>query len=344
MIRESPNKHRMTSRRNGRHSLRAALTACALALIATGHAGPSYAQSERWPSKPIRIVVPYPPSGPTDTTARVIAPRMSEALGRQIVIDNRSGANTLIGTEMVAKAPPDGHTLLMVTSTISINPSTYKKLPYDTLRDLLPVTMVVSTPFMLIVHPSLPVKTPVDLFRLAKARPGHLLYPSSGVGSANHLAIALLSRMAGVETTHVPYKGTAQWMTDIVAGQMHFAMTNPIASLPLAKVNKVRLLATSGSRRLQLMPEVPTIAETAIPGYEAGNWHGMFAPAGTPQEIVNRLHAEVAKALAAPDIEARFVESGAHVGGTSPERFSAFFRSEVAKWAKAVKVAGVTTE
>ncbi len=302
------------------------------------------ARAQSWPTKPIRMVVPYPPSGPTDTTARLITPRMMESLGRQIIIDNRSGANTLIGTEAVTKAAADGYTLLMVTSTISINPSMYRKLPYDTVRDLVPVTVVISTPFTVITHPSLPVRTPQELIRLAKSQPGQLLHPSSGVGSSSHLAIVLLNRTAGIETTHIPYKGTAQWQTDLMAGQLHFALTNPVGSLPLARAGKVRLIATTGAKRLPMMPDVPTLGESAVRGYEAGNWHAMFAPAATPREIVVRLHAEVAKALAVPEIASRFTESGAHVMGMPPDEFAAFFRSELAKWAKAVKLAGVTAE
>jgi tripartite-type tricarboxylate transporter receptor subunit TctC len=196
----------------------------------------------------------------------------------------------------------------------------------------------------MIAHPSLPVRTPADLIKLAKARPGQLLYPSSGIGSANHLAIALLSRMAEIETTHVPYKGTAQWQTDLLAGQVHFALTNPVGSLPLARAGKVRLLATTGNTRLRMMPEVPTVSESAVRGYEAGNWHALFAPAGTPPEIVKRLHAEVVKTLGVADIESKFTEGGAHIGGMTPDEFAVFFRGEVAKWAKAVKLAGVTAE
>lgn len=305
---------------------------------------PAYAQSDRYPSKPIRMIVAYPAGGPTDTTARLITPRMSEALGRQIVIENRGGAATLIGTEIVARAPPDGHTLLMVTSTIAINPSTYKKLPYDTMRDLLPVTVVISTPFTLITHPSLPARTPQELVRLAKAQPGQLLYPSSGIGSSSHLAIVLLSRLAGMDTTHVPYKGTAQWQTDIIAGQLHFALTNPVGSLPLARSGKVRLLATTGTKRLSMMPDVPTVSESIVRDYEAGNWHAMFAPGGTPREIVNRLHGEVVKALAVPDIASKFVDGGAQIIGMTPDEFAKFFRAEVEKWSRAVKLAGVKVE
>ena len=316
--------------------------AVAVALACPVGGGPAHAQG--YPVKPIRIVVPYPAGGPADTTARLIAPRMTEGLGRQVIIDNRSGANTLVGTEHVAKSAPDGYTLLLVTSTISINPSTYRKLPYDTARDLVPVTVVITTPFTLIAHPALPVKSAADLVRLAKARPGQLLYPSSGVGSSNHLAIALLNLATGMETTHIPYKGTAQWFTDLIAGQVQFALTNPLASLPLARPGKIRMLATTGSKRLDILPDLPTLSETVARGYEAGNWHAMFAAAGTPREIVARLHAEVAKALAVPEVAAKFTDSGAHAVGMPPDEFAAFFRNEMAKWAKAVKVAGVTVE
>ncbi len=314
---------------------------CASLSVATELA---LAQSPRYPSKPIRIIVPYPPGGPIDTTTRLITPRMSDALGRPLIIENRSGANTLIGTDLVAKSAPDGHTLLMVTSTISINPSTYKKLPYDTLNDLIPLSVVISTPFTLNTHPSLPVKNAAELVKLARARPGHLLYPSSGVGSSNHLAIALMSRMAGVDTTHIPYKGTAQWLTDLVAGQVHFALTSPLAALPLARAGKTKLLATSGAKRLQIIPDVPTISESAVRGFEAGNWHAMFAPAGTPREVITRLHAEIMRSLAAPETQSKFVESGAQTIGMAPDEFAVYFRSEIAKWAKAVKLAGVTAE
>ena len=305
---------------------------------------PTRAQPEPWPAKPIRLIVPYPAGGPTDITARLITPRMSEVFGRPIVIENRGGAATLIGTEIVARAPPDGHTLLLVTSTISINPSTYKQLPYDTMRDLVPVTVVISTPFTMITHPTVPARTPQALVKLAKAQPGHLLHPSSGIGSSSHLAIALLARETGIEVTHVPYKGTAQWQADLMAGHLHFALTNPVGSLPLAKGGKVRLLATTGAQRLAIMPDVPTVAETIARGYEAGNWHALFAPAGTPREIVERLHGEVMKSLAVPAIRQKFLDGGAHVSGMPPDAFAKFFRSEVEKWARAVKVAGVKIE
>jgi len=300
--------------------------------------------ASRFPQTAIRVIVPYPASGPVDLTTRTIAPRMSEALGQPFVIDNRPGGSTIIGTELVARAPADGHTLLMVTSTISINPSVQKKLPYDTVRDLVPVTLVVSTPFSLVTHPALPVRTTAELVKLAKARPGQLMYPSSGIGSANHLAVALLSLTAGIETTHVPYKGTAQGLTDLLAGHVQFALNNPLGTLPQVKQGKLRLLAITGRKRLAVVPEVPTVAESGVPGYEAGNWHAMFAPGGTPADVVARLRTEVVAALAVPDVKAQFTNGGAELGGMTPEAFGLYLKGEIAKWAKAVKVAGVQPE
>lgn len=296
-----------------------------------------------FPIKPIRVIVPYPAGGPTDTTARVIAPHMSEALGQQLVIDNRPGASTILGTEMVAKAPPDGHTLLMVTSTISMNPSVFTKLPYDVRRDLAPVTQVISTPFALLVHPSLPVRNTEQFITLAKSRPGQLNHPSSGVGSANHLAIVLFTRMTSIDVVHVPYKGTAQGIAALVSGEMQFSFNNPIAGVPLMRANKIRMLATTGTARLAILPDVPVISE-AVPGYEAGNWHAMFATGGTPKDVVARLQAEVARTLAVPGVRKRFLDLGAELGGSSPEAFTAFFRSEIDKWAKTVSAAGIQPE
>jgi tripartite-type tricarboxylate transporter receptor subunit TctC len=319
-------------------SVAAALTLVAICQAAQAQSG------VKFPSKTIRIVVPYPASGPTDLTARTIAPHLSQVLGQSIIMDNRAGGSTIIGTELVAKAPPDGHTLLLVTSTVSINPSVFRKLPYDTVRDLAPVTMVISTPFSLVTHPSLPVRTAGDLIKLAKSRPGQLNYPSSGIGSANHLAVALFSLVAGIETVHVPYKGTAQGLTDLLAGHVQFAMNNPLGTLPHARQGKLKLLAMTGKKRLAVAPDVPTVAESGLPGYEAGNWHGMFAPGGTPREIVARLNAEVVAALALPDVKARFSDGGAELGGMTPDEFAAYLKGEIAKWGKAVKVAGVQPE
>ena len=307
---------------------------------------PTVAQAQsaaRFPVKAIRVVVPYPAGGPTDMTARSISPRMIEALGQQLMIDNRAGASTIIGTEIVARAPPDGHTLLLVTSTISMNPSVFRKLPYDVERDLVPVTQVIASPFAVLAHPALPVRTTGELLALIKAKPGQLLYPSSGIGSANHLAVLLLARLARIEPAHVPYKGTAQGIADLVAGQVQFSFNNPPTSLPLANAGKLRLLATTGAKRLALLPNVPTVSES-VPGYEAGNWHALFAPGGTPREIVARLQAEVARALANAEVRSKLVEGGADPVGSTPDDFSIYFKSELAKWAQTVKTARIQIE
>ena len=297
----------------------------------------------RFPAKPIRIIVAYPAGGPTDMTARSISPRMTEALGQPLVIDNRPGGSTIIATEMVVRAPPDGHTLLLVTSTIAVTPSTFKKLPYDVERDLAPVTQAIASPFAVLAHPALPVHTAGELIALIKSRPSQLHYPSSGVGSSNHLAVVLLSRLAKIEPTHVPYKGTAQGITDLVAGHMQFSLNNPLTSLPLVRAGKLRLLATTGAKRLTLLPKVPTVSES-VPGYEAGNWHALFAPGGTPKDIVARLQAEAARALAAPEVRARLIEGGVDPVGSTPEEFAVYFKSELAKWAQTVRTAGIRLE
>jgi len=320
-----------------------ALRAIVTAVLALGAATAGAQVPARFPAKPVRVVVPYPAGGPADTTARTISPRIAEALGQQLVIDNRPGASTIIGTELVAKSAPDGHTLLLVTSTIAMNPSVFAKLPYDVERDLVPVTQVIASPFALLVHPALPARSTAELLKLMKAKPGQLLYPSSGVGSANHLAVELFSRMAGVRATHVPYKGTAQGITDLVAGHVQFSLNNPLTSVSLVKAGKLRLLATTGTSRLAIMSHVPVVAET-LPGYEAGNWHALFAPGGTPREVVARLQAEVARALAVTEVRARFTDNGAEPVGSAPEAFAAYFRQELAKWAQTVKTAGIKLE
>lgn len=333
------------------HCVRARLPNRLLAIASiaalTGHVGPAYDQTiagAKFPSRTIRVIVPYPASGPVDLTTRTIVPRMTEALGQSIIVDNRPGGSTILGTELVARAPADGHTLLMVTSTVSINPSVHRKLPYDTLRDLAPVTVVISTPFALVTHPSLPVRSVPDLVRLARSKPDELLYSTSGTGSANHLAVVLFNLIAGIKTVQVPYKGTGQSLTDLMAGHIHFAMNNPLVTLPHTRQGKLRLLALTGKRRLAAAPETPTVAETGLTGYEAGNWHAMFATGGTPRDTVQRLRAEVAAALAAPEVKSRLLDGGAELGGMLPEEFAAYLKSEVAKWSKAVKAAGVQPE
>lgn len=300
--------------------------------------------ASRFPVKPMRLVVPFPAGGPVDITARVLSPKLAEVLGQPVVVDNRSGAATIIGTESVVKSPPDGHTLLLVTSGIAINPHIYRKLPYDALRDLAPVTQVMSTPFILIAHPSLPARTAEDLVRLARARPGELMYASSGIGGANHLAGAQFDMMAGIRTTHVPYKGTTPGIADLVAGHVQFQFSNPLGSMPLVRAGKLKALGVASARRLAMMPELPTVSESGVRGFEAGVWFGLYTTGGTPRDIVGRLHAEAARVLALPDVRQKLSESGAEIGGSSPEEFAAFFRSEIDRLARVVKAAGVTPE
>jgi tripartite-type tricarboxylate transporter receptor subunit TctC len=315
-------------------------------LVTTVIAAPALAQTAApWPAKSIRVIVPFPAGGAVDLSARTLAQKLAAPLGQPVVVDNRAGASTIIGTEAVAKAPPDGHTWLIVTNTIAINPSVFKKLPYDTLADLAPVTRISASPFILIVHPSLPVKSVADFIQLAKKRPGELLYSSSGIGSSNHVPVVLLNLATGVNTTHVPYKGTAQSLAAVVSGEVQFQFSNPIASAALVRAGKLRALATGGTRPLPSMPELPTVAQAAgIPGFQAGPWFGLFAPAATPRAIVTRMHGEVAAILAAPDVRLSLSAEGADIIGDSPEQFAAFMKAEIARWAKVVAAAGIKAE
>jgi tripartite-type tricarboxylate transporter receptor subunit TctC len=326
-------------------AMRRSSIAAPLLLAWFAAAGPVLAQTGAgFPNRPFKIVVPFPAGGPVDLTARTLAPKLAAALGQPVVVDNRAGAATIIGTDAVAKSPADGYTWLVTTNGIAINPSVYKKLPYDTLGDLLPVMHISNSPFILVAHPSLPVRSAADLIKLAKARPGELMYSSSGIGSANHLSVALLNIMAGINTTHVPYKGTVPSLSAAVAGEVHFQFSNPIASGPLARAGKLRALGTGGTRRLPTLPELPTIAESGIAGFQAGPWFGMFAPAGTPRDIVKRMHGDMVKILAMPEVRQTLSAEGAELITETPEQFAAFVKTEIAKWAKVVEFAQVKAD
>ena len=297
-----------------------------------------------FPNRPLKIIVPFPAGGPVDLSARTLAQKLTGALGQSVVVDNRAGAATIIGTDAVAKAPADGYTWLITTNTIVINPSVYRKLPYDTLADLLPVMHISSSPFILIAHPSLPVRGVADFVKFAKTRPGELLYSSSGVGSANHLPVSLMNIMAGINTTHVPYKGTVPSLGAVVSGEVHFQFSNPIASSALVRAGKLRALGTGGMRRLPTMPELPTITESGIPGFEAGAWFGLFAPAAIPRDIVKRVHGDTVNILAMPEVRQTLSAAGAELVADMPEQFTAFVKAEIAKWAKVVAFAGVKAD
>jgi tripartite-type tricarboxylate transporter receptor subunit TctC len=314
----------------------------ALAAVLLASAACSYAQT--YPSKPVRIVVGFPPGGATDVVARTISDKLGEALTQPVIVDNRAGAASNIGAELVARSPKDGYTLFMGTVSTSVNPSLYRKLAYDPLRDFVPVTQVTGTPFMFVVHPSLPARNVKEFVALARARPGELNYGSAGSGSGAHLFVEMFASMAKVKLQHVPYKGAAPATTAILSGETIFMFENIVTVLPLARAGKLRALGVTTARRSAAAPEMPTIAEAGIPGYDANAWFGIFAPAGTPQALVDRLNAEIVKIVKLPETRDRFLTLGAEPAGTSAAEFGAFFKNEVAKWAKVVKESGARVE
>jgi tripartite-type tricarboxylate transporter receptor subunit TctC len=303
------------------------------------------ASAQSYPDKSVRMVVPFAAgAGSNDIMARLVAQKLSDALGQQFVVDNRPGASGIIGTDIVAKAPPDGYTVLMMSLTFTVNPSLFSKLPYDTVRDLIPVTMVASAPLMLVVHPSVPAKSVTEFIAYAKANPGKLNFGSGGPGTTPHLAGEMIKTMAGIQVTHIPYKGGAPALTDLVAGQIQFMCENIPGTLPFAKAGKLRALAVTDLKRSPLLPELPTLDEAGLKGYQIVGWNGLFVPAGTPQPIVNRLNAEVVKALALPDVKDRLATLGADAVGDTPQHFAVFIKAEIPKWAKVVKDAGLKIE
>jgi tripartite-type tricarboxylate transporter receptor subunit TctC len=300
---------------------------------------------ETYPTKPIRMIVPFPAGGTTDILARSVGQKLGEAVGRQVIIDNRPGAGGNIGSDMVAKAAPDGYTLLMGTvGTHAINASLYAKMPYDHIQDFAPITLVAAVPNVLVVNPSVEAKSVRELIALAKAKPGQLSFASSGNGTSIHLSGELFKTMAGIDMLHVPYKGSAPALTDLIGGQVNLMFDNLPSSLPHIKAGKLRALAVTSGKRSPALPDVPTIAEAGLPGFEASSWFGVFAPAGTPKEIITRLNMEIVKALTSPELKERLAAQGAEAVGNSPEQFAAHIRSETAKWAKVVKASGATVD
>ncbi len=302
------------------------------------------AHAQSYPAKTVRIIVGFPPGGATDIATRAMAQKLTESLAQQVIVDNRPGAASNIGAELVSRAAPDGYTLFMGSVSLSINPSLYAKLAYDPLRDLAAVAHVATTPFMLVTHPSMPVKNVKEFIAFAKARPGDVNYVTAGAGSGAHLFMELFSSLAGVKMTSVHYKGQAAATTDVLAGQVPAQFDNILTLAPLAKIGKLRALGVSTAQRSPLAPEVPTVAEAGVPGYDADAWFGIFVPAATPRDIITRLNAEVMKGLQAADMRERLRGFGATPGSGTPEQFSAQFRNEIAKWAKVVKSAGVRVD
>jgi tripartite-type tricarboxylate transporter receptor subunit TctC len=289
--------------------------------------------------------VPFSAGGGADIFARLIGRKLGENMGQTFVADNRAGASGIIGCEIVARATPDGYTLLMgTTGTHTTNPAVFSKLPYDPLKDFAPVSLVAESPFVLLVHPSLPVKSVQELIAFAKARPGQLTYGSSGIGSSSHLGFELFNLMAGIKGVHVPYKGLAPATLDTVSGNLVMTWNSITASAPYIRDKRLRALGIGSTKRSKLMPEIPTIAESGLKGYELGSWYGIFAPAGTPHDIVQRLHAEVVKAIAAADLAKQFVALSAEPVGSTPEQFVEVLRRDIVKWAKVARAANVKAE
>jgi len=308
-------------------------------------AAPAAAQAPAYPTKPIRLVVPFPPAGATDILARAVAQKLTEVWGQSVVVDNRPGAGGNIGSELVARAAPDGYTLEMGTvGTHAINSSLYAKMPYDHVKDFAPVILVAAVPNVLVVNPAVPANSVRELIAYAKANPGKLNFASSGSGTSIHLSGELFKVMAGVEMTHVPYKGSAPALQDLLGGQVQLMFDNLPPSLPQIKAGKLRALGVTTAARSPALPDVPTIAESGLPGFESSSWFGVLAPAGTPPAIIAKLNAEIAKWLATPEAKDRLVAIGANGAGGSPEDFAKHIAAETAKWAKVVKESGAKVD
>ncbi len=311
------------------------------ALVAAAFA----ASAASYPDKPIRMLVGFAPGGGTDATARAIAQRLGPALGQQVIVDNRAGAAGNIATDIAAHSAPDGYTVLLGTiAALAINQSLYKNLPFDPLRDFEPVTLAVSSTNVLVVHPLVPVKTVKELIALAKAQPGKLSFGSSGIGGAGHLAGVLFDQLAGTQMVHVPYKGGAPAMLALVGGEVQLVFSTAETAVPQVKSGKIRALGVTMAKRTALLPDLPTIAEAGLSGYEANNWYGVLVPAKTPKPIVERLHREIVKILGTPEVKESLFRQGLDASPSTPQEFSAYIRSEIAKWAKVVKASGAKPE
>ena len=318
-------------------------TAVVAAACAAGFlASTAYAQS--YPTRPVRAVVPFAPGGAVDVVARAVAQRLGEALGHTVVVDNRAGAGGTIGTEIVAKARPDGHTLLIGSMGVAVNAVLYQKLPYDTLKDLAPVTMLAEQPNIVVVHPSVPAKSIRDLVALARSKPGQITYASGGVGSNSHFATVLFLMAAKVDMLHVPYKGLGPAITDLVGGQVQMAVSNVSTALPHVKSGRLRLLAVTTKKRFGLFPDVPTVDESGVPGHESSGWYGLWAPAGTPPAILGRLHKELTHILTSPAMRDQLGAQGLEPIPTTPQEFTRRLRVEIEQWGKVVRATGAKPE
>ena len=336
---DSPAQLQRVARMSFHRTSLAILFAAVTALIA----GPVHAQA--YPSKPIHIVVTFPLGGAPDILSRLIGAKMQESWGQPVIVDNKPGAGGNIGAESVARSPADGYTVVMGTvGTHAINPSLYSKMPYDPIKDFAPVIMVASTPNLLVVNPSVPARNVQELIALAKAKPGELSYGSPGIGTSIHVSGELFNTMAGVKTVHVPYKGRQFAIPDLLSGQIQFMFDNMPSALPVAKEGKLRALAVTSAKRHPAAPDIPTMAESGLPGFDATSWFAVYAPAGTPPEVVAKLNAEIDRILALPDVKEKLGGIGLDVVGGPPDQLAAFTRAELAKWSKVVKDSGAKAD
>lgn len=305
---------------------------------------PAHGQSDAYPNRPIRMIVMYPPGGGVDLAARIIGQKLVASLGQQVIIDNRGGAGGNISMQLLAKAPPDGHTLLMAGGAIAINHTLYRNLPFDTLRDFTPIVRVASTVYAMVASPNQNVRSVKDLIALAKAQPGKLTFASAGVGAPPHLAGELLKMTAGVDMVHVPYKGTGPAMADVMTGQVNWMFSDALAAAPQIAGGRLRGLAVTSTKRFALVPDLPTMIEAGVPGFSATGWTALLGPAGIPRSIVARINTEVAKVLPLPEVKEKLAGDGSEFGNNTTEEFAAYLREEITKWAKVIKASGAKVE
>ena len=308
-------------------------------------AAPSIVLAQAWPSKPIRLIVPFPPGGGNDVIARAVAQKLGERLGQSVVVENRAGANGIVGLQALMQSAPDGHTIAVgAAGPLAVNPGLYDKLPYDPVKDFAPITNMVNFPLLLVTHPSVAAKTTRDLVELAKAQPGKLHYSSPGSGNSGHLAGELFNSMAGVKTVHVPYKGQGPALADLLAGQVQMLYSSIPSVLPHIRQGQLNAIAVGSAKRVPSLPEIPTIAESGVPGYEAYSWVGMIAPAGTPKDVIARLYREIVEILKQKDVAEKLNGQGALPVGDSPEQFAAYIKAEIDKWSAVVRSSNIKVE
>lgn len=333
----------MSCSRVKQNRVRAALFVFACAALGTV-GGPPPAHAQQFPTKPIRLIVPFTPGGGTDIVSRTVGQKLTEVWGKTVVVDNRPGAGGIMASEIVAKAPPDGYTLGVVTPTQTINPSLHSNLPFDPVNDFAPVILMTRLQLILVSNPSFPANNVKELVALAKAKPGQLTFASTGTGGAAHLAVELLKKMTGIDMVHVPYKGSAPAYADVMSGQVQLLSNNIISTMPLVKSGRLKAIAVTGAKRSVIAPDVPSVAEAGLPGFDVTSWFGVVAPAKTPKDVIGKLNGEIARILKLPDVRERLLAQGAEPAGGSPEDFGRLMRDEMKKWGELIRSAGIKAD